>query len=214
MESVFGPLDQVLRFLGTHVDLWVYGILFVAAATEMLFPPFPGDMVFLSGMVLAGGGALSWPVAFAASLAGGLAGAWALYELGYWKGRRWFSHADHRVFNPRVLNRIDGLFTRYGFQLIVVSRFLPGIRSVVPVAAGVASLSRLTTASYLALSILIWNALLAGIGLLFGRNWEAVTTFVAIYNRLVVGILIVLATTCVVWLYKKTKSGATKKMNA
>lgn len=205
MEQIFGPLDQALRFLGTHADWWAYAVLFTAAVAEMVFPPFPGDMVFLSGMVLAGGGALSWPMVFAFSFAGGLAGAWVLYELGRWKGRKWFCHPDRRFFNPQVLNKIDGLFSRYGFRLIIVSRFFPAVRSVVPVAAGVANVPRWSAASFLALSIIFWNVLLAGIGVVFGRNWEKVTEFITIYNRLVIALLILAAIIWGVWLYKTSK---------
>lgn len=207
MESIFGPLDQALRFLGSHADLWVYGTLFVAAAAEMLFPPFPGDVVFLSGMVLAGGGALAWPVVFILSCVGGLAGAWMLYELGRWKGRSWFSRPDRRIFNPRVLARFDEMFGRYGTRVIIISRFLPGIRSAVPLAAGVARLPRWSAAGYMTLSIISWNGLLAGIGFAFGSNWEAVTSFVTIYNRLVITALILLAIGWGIWVYKKAKRG-------
>ena len=206
MESIFGPLDQALHFLGTHADLWVYGVLFVAGVTEMFFPPFPGDVVFLSGMVLAGGGALAWPLVFIVSCIGGLAGGWALYELGRWKGRGWFSRPNRRIFNPRVLARFDELFDRYGMRVIIISRFLPGIRSAIPLAAGIARLPRWQAAIYLTLSVLLWNGLLAGIGFVFGRNWEAVTSFVTIYNRLVIAALILLVIAWGGWVYKKSRS--------
>ena len=208
MESVFGPLDQALRFLGSHAVLWTYGFLFVSAAAEMLFPPYPGDVVFLSGMVLAGGGALWWPIVFAASLGGGLAGAWALYELGRWKGRVWFSRGERKVFNPRVLTRIDELFGRYGFRIIVVSRFVPGVRSAAPIAAGITRVARPRAAVYLTAAIVAWNGVLTVIGILFGHNWEAVTEFVALYNRLVIGIMILVGLAVGLWVYKRSKAAS------
>jgi len=209
-----GPLDQILRYFGTHAVLWAYVILFVAAATEMLFPPFPGDMVYLSGMILAGGDALNWPIVFLISFAGSLAGAWGLYELGRWKGRDWFVHSDRRVFNPHLLGKIDRLFGRYGSWLIVISRFLTGIRSVVPIAAGIARLPRKASIIYLSLSILLWNGLLAGVGFAFGRNWEAVTSFVTVYHRLVLVLLIIVGATWGIWLYKQARATRGREINS
>jgi len=211
MEAVFGPLDQALRFLGSHAALWAYGLLVVSAATEMLFPPFPGDVVFISGMVLAGGGALSWPIVFTASLVGGLAGAGMLYELGRWKGRAWFRRPERKVFNPRVLERIDGLFGRYGFRVLVVSRFFPAIRSAAPIAAGIAGLDRRRTVLYLAAAIAIWNGILTGIGIAFGRNWEAVSQFLMLYNRIVIGLMIIAGLGAAIWVYKKSKAASDEK---
>jgi membrane protein DedA with SNARE-associated domain len=199
------PLDQILHHLGTHAAIWAYLIIFISAATEMLFPPFPGDLVFLSGMILAGGEALNWPVVFAISFGGALAGAWILYELGRWKGRDWFVHPNRKIFNPRVLAKIDRLFERYGSWLIAISRFLTGIRSAVPIAAGVARLPRKMSIFYLGVSIILWNGLLAGIGFAFGRNWESVTHFVTLYHRLVLVMVVIIGVVWGLWLYKQSR---------
>jgi membrane protein DedA with SNARE-associated domain len=206
VETILGPLDQTLQFMGTHASLWAYGILFVAAAAEMLFPPFPGDAVFLSGMVLAGGGALTWPLVFCVSFLGSLGGGWVLYEFGRWKGRSWFARPERKIFNPVTLARIDGLLARHGLGLIAISRFLPGIRSAVPLAAGVAHVPRRQVVLFLTLSIVSWNGLLAGVGFVFGRSWEAVTGFVMIYNRLVITVAILALIGWGLWIYKKTRT--------
>jgi len=206
MDFAFGPLDQALHFLGTHADLWAYGILFISAAAEMLFPPFPGDVVFLSGMVLAGGDALSWPLVFIVSVLGSLGGAWLLYEFGRWKGRPWFARPERKIFNPTTLARFDMMFGRYGMRMIIISRFLPGVRSMVPLAAGIARLSRRQVTLFLTVSVLCWDGLLAGVGFAFGRNWEAVTGLVTVYNRLAVILLVVAAIIWGIWMYRKSRT--------
>ncbi len=205
MESIFGPLDHMLSFMGAHADLWAYAFIFVIATAEMLFPPTPGDVVFLSGMVLAGGGALEWWIVFAVAFVGGLIGCWLLYELGLWKGRAWFARSGRKLFNPAMLGKIDSLFDRYGRWIIVLARYVPGIRSVVPIATGIVETPRPLAALYLSLSIIFWNGALAAVGLLFGHNWEAVTSLVAVYNKLVIGGLIVGGAIWGFWLYKQSR---------
>ncbi len=200
-----GPLEETLRFLGTHADLWAYGIIFLAAATEMVFPPFPGDVVYLSGMVLAGGGALDWLVVLTLSCVGGIGGAWILYEFGHWKGRGWFSRAERWFFNPRTLAEFDRLFAKYGSGLVIISRFMPGFRSAIPLATGIAQITRVKAFLLLSLSVMLWNGALAGVGLLFGRNWHAVTDFLIMYNRIVIGAIILAAAIYGIIVYKNMR---------
>ncbi len=203
-----GLLEEALRFLGTHADLCAYGIIFLAASTEMVFPPFPGDVVYLSGMVLAGGGALDWLVVYLVSYAGGVGGAWVLYEFGHWKGRGWFTRTERWFFNPQTLAEFDRLFGKYGWALVVFSRFMPGFRSAIPLATGIAHLTRLKAFVLLTLSVVLWNGALAGVGVLFGRNWAAVTEFLILYNRLFIGLIILAAIIWSIIVYKDMKRNA------
>jgi membrane protein DedA with SNARE-associated domain len=70
-------------------------------------------------------------------------------------------------------------------------------------------LSRRTATIYLTLAIIIWNGILAGVGFIFGHNWETVTGFVTIYNQAVIGILILVAAIWGAWLYKRSKTAGT-----
>jgi membrane protein DedA with SNARE-associated domain len=161
---------------------WAIGVFFVAALVEMWFPPFPGDAFYFLGLVSMSAGKVSVMAAIAAACAGGLFGYAGLYVLGAARGRRLFMRRTTGLLSESSLRRLEKWFARWGGWVIIFGRFLVGIRSAVPVAAGIGLYPRTRALTFGLLSILIWNGLLAFGALALGRNWEYVARVVRTYN--------------------------------
>ena len=79
---------------------------------------------------------------------------------------------------------IDG-FRRHGAAYLIANRFLPGLRALFFVAAGMAGLRPGKVAFYSALSAALWNALLMAIGAAIGANFQELLGYVRDYSTIV-----------------------------
>ncbi len=108
---------------------------------EYLFPPFPGDTVTLFGAFLVTQYSWNLPLVFGVVLLGSALGAMADFYVGVWMGRRYREGRFLRA--PSVRRRVDqvtGAFQRHGEAYIALNRFLPAVRAVFFIAAGMAGL--------------------------------------------------------------------------
>lgn len=176
---------RLVDFLAAYGGLGIYVIVLVAAVIENLFPPAPGDTVLFAGAVVAAKGGGLWPVVLMAAVAGNIAGAMLVYWFGLARGRRYFQNHRGRFVDPERLRQIERWFDRYGARVILLSRFLTGIRSGVALWAGLGEVPALRMAAYTAVSTLLWNSLIVAAALALNYNWAAIYEFARIYNGVV-----------------------------
>lgn len=162
---------------------WTFGVFFIAALVEMWFPPFPGDAVYFIGLAtMSAKGEPAW-LAITAACIGGLVGFAGLYWLGRAKGRHWFAKRERGLISHNTLHRLEDWFRHWGGWVIIAGRFLMGIRSAVPLVAGIGDYPRERALALGLASIVIWNGLLAAGALLLGQNWEAVSSILSTYSK-------------------------------
>ncbi|HVV83220.1 MAG TPA: DedA family protein [Kofleriaceae bacterium] len=151
--------------------------LAAAAAIEYVFPPFPGDAITVLAAVLVT--AASWSAAgvLSALMVGSMVGAALTFELGLrWAARR-TPHAQ-----PHALDRLVAGFRRHGAVYLVINRFVPGIRSLFFVAAGLAGMRRGPVMLCAGISALLWNVGLFALGAALGSNLDRVEGWVRTYT--------------------------------
>lgn len=161
---------------------WTLAMFAIAALAEMVFPPFPGDSAFFIGLVTVQSAGQSIYAPFLAALIGGLLGFGILFWLGRAKGRSLFRENRKGLLSIDSLHKVETWFARWGNAVIIVGRFLAGVRSAVPIAAGIGNRSTASAMSLGALSILIWNGLLAIAALLLHQNWDAIAGILKTYS--------------------------------
>jgi membrane protein DedA with SNARE-associated domain len=201
MESI----TELLRdWIGHEDNLGGLGVLAGSAAIEYVFPPFPGDAVTLFGAVLVTGYGWSFGLVLGAVMLGSLVGALAAYQLGVVWGRR-------RTRPRPLLDAIVARFRRHGPIYIVVNRFLPGVRGLVFVAAGLAGVDRRRVLLYATISALAWNLGIMGLGAALGANLEALEELVRTYTIVAWAVLIVVLSVALgVWLRRRRRDTRVK----
>jgi membrane-associated protein len=146
---IFDP-QAFLTGLGPAVLIGVAIMVFVESG--VLFPFLPGDSLLFTAGLLASTGVIHVPVwliivvAFVAAALGDQAGYW----LGHRFGRRLFK-PDARILKTRHLDEAERFFARYGGPALTFGRFVPVVRTYVPLAAG--------TAEFPYRRFLFWNLL-------------------------------------------------------
>lgn len=178
--------DQILDFIRSQNEFIVYGILLISAFIENIFPPFPGDAVMLSGAYLAGEGNISYIGVLVSSILGGLLGAMTLFYLGKTAGRHFFETGRGKYLVNSNLGKAENLFARYGVTLLIGSRFLPGIRSVIAVTAGIVKYDYTRMIILSAISFVLWNGLLMSLMIYSKSNWRTLVDLIKQYNIILV----------------------------
>lgn len=182
-------IDQLISTLGP-LGLLVLGI---AAALEYVVPPFPGDTITLLGGVYAVRGTQPWPLVFLVVTAGSVLGAAINYQVGRWLARRFDAHPGKSYFGitHARLEEVQSRMRRSGPWLLLVNRFLPGIRGLIFVAAGAAEMPRLNALALGAVSAMAHTGLVLALGAAVGGNLERLAALVSRYQYAVVGLVVV-----------------------
>ena len=150
-------VQQFTDFVVAHPSLAGL-VIFVSAAAEAIVvvgAVIPGTAVVLGVAALAGAVHISiWPLVLWAA-AGGIVGD----GLSYWLGHR-YGAGLQRMWplsrRPELLARGEAFFVRHGGKSVFIARFLPGVRAVVPVAAGMLGMRPSTFYGANIASALVW----------------------------------------------------------
>jgi len=172
-------VDAFLNMLDTLPDGLIYVLLGLSAFVENIFPPIPGDTITAFGAFLVGTKRLSFLGVYLSTTLGSLAGFMCLFWIGRFLGRRFFIERDYRFFKARDIIRAEAWFRRWGYLLILLNRFFPGIRSVISIAGGISRLGGLKVTLLALISACTWNLIWILAGYTLGNNWEVVKTKMA-----------------------------------
>jgi membrane protein DedA with SNARE-associated domain len=169
LERLVATLSEVLARTGPAAPL----VLFLGSLVEYVFPPFPGDSLVVLGAWYAVNGKISWPVAFAATTAGAVLGAWIDYRIGGALGAALERGAARRgLITLENVRKVEAGYARWGAWFLLANRFLPGVRAFLFVGAGAARLPLGKVLLWGGVSAAAWNALLLVVGALLVRNLE------------------------------------------
>ncbi|WP_224361362.1 DedA family protein [Hyalangium versicolor] len=168
-------------------------LLGLAAMLEYVVPPFPGDTITLLGGVYAVRGDHPWPLVFLIVTLGSVAGAAINYWFGTWLARRFEANPQASLFGftHAKLEEVQARMRRSGPWLLVVNRFLPGIRGVIFIAAGAARIPRRNALLLGAVSAMAHNALVLTVGRAVGGNLERLESLVSRYQMAVVVLVLI-----------------------
>ncbi len=173
-----GFLDVVLH-LDVHLlkwvaeyGAWIYAILFavIFCETGLVVTPFlPGDSLLFVAGAIAAAGEMNIHLLFALLAGAAFLGNAVNYSIGRWLAPRIFRNARSRFLNPQHLERAHAFYERHGGKAVVISRFLPIIRTYVPFVAGMARMHSREFLAYNAGGAVLWAGGLLYAGYFFGN---------------------------------------------
>ena len=195
-ELIDGLLGLVARL---PVEV-LYLLVGAGAAIENLFPPIPSDMFVVAGAIVADRGLLDSRLVFLVAWVSNLLLALLVYLAARRYGAGIFATRwGHWMLRPEQLRRMSVFYREYGTLTILVSRFFPVFRVLVPAFAGISHLGFWRTAVPLSIASAVWYGALVTAGVLFSRNIDrllgplrAVNTTAGIVAGLVAVLLLLL----------------------
>lgn len=175
-------VDRVLQVLAELPPAMTYLFIGVGAAFENLVPAVPADTFVLFGAFLAATGRASvWGV-FVATWTCNVASALLVFWLARNYGARFFrTRIGNSLLRPRQIQQIADFYARWGVPAMFLCRFLPGVRAVVPVFAGIARVRARNVAWPIAAASALWYGTIVYLGAAAGRKWRAI---LAVVNEL------------------------------
>jgi membrane protein DedA with SNARE-associated domain len=181
----------------------LYLVLGAGAAMENIVPAVPADTFVALGGLLSAVGEVSARGVFLATWICNVASALVVYRLAYRHGRGFFADGWGRhVLRPHQMERMQRFYDRWGTPAIFFTRFLPGVRSVVPVFAGVSHQGWVPVAVPIAVASAIWYGALVWIGVWAGQRLGLLRELLGRLNS-VLGIAAVVVTLLVlVWWWR------------
>ena len=198
-------MSDFLDWLVALPPLALYLALALVAALENLFPPVPADTVVALGAFLAARGEAGPVATFAATFAGNMAGV----VLAYWLGRRFGSAwIAARFFKgseeAAAERRLRAMYGRYGIAALMLSRFLPGFRAVVPPLAGALRLPAVPSLLAMAVASAVWYGAITWLGYRIGGSFDALRERLGDANQ-ILGIAAVVVATALaaLWLLRR-----------
>lgn len=177
MRDFISWVDQV-------PNLVVYLTLAAGAAVENVVPAVPADTFVALGGLLSGAGDLHAHWVALGTWSANVSSALAVYRLSYRHGPPFFERGAGRyLMKPHQMERMAGFYRRWGLLAIFFSRFLPGVRAVVPVFAGATHQPALRVVPPIAIASGIWYGGLVWLGLWAGQNLSRLAGALGRVNR-------------------------------
>lgn len=198
-----GYLENLLTLIQTLPGVLTYILLGLGAFLENVFPPMPGDTITAFGAFLVGTGKLGLLGVYVSTTSGSLAGFMSLFLIGRFVGRPFLMKKDYRFFRARDIAKAEERFRRYGYLVIALNRFLPGLRSVISIAGGISGLKTFWVALLALLSSAAWNLIWIYSGYMLGSNWDTIKIKIlkiqVKYNLIVLISLAIVVVFVIIW---------------
>lgn len=163
------------------------GIAFLIAV-ENIFPPIPSEVILtFSGFMTTLSSMKIWGVILSATV-GSVLGAVVLYSVGRWLNpkrlERWLDGKIGKILHLKKedIQRAEKWFMQRGKLTVFFCRFIPVIRSLISVPAGMARMNIWAFLLLTTMGTAIWNIVLVYLGAFFGDSWETAASYFNTYS--------------------------------
>ena len=178
----------VIAFISSTGYLGILLLMLV----ENVFPPIPSELIMpLAGFMVARN-ELTFLGTTLAGMAGSVIGALPFYYAGKKLGEervkrfadqygRWLTVSRQEV------ERASRWFHKHGSAAVLLCRLIPGVRSLISIAAGIAGMNFVKFLFYTSLGTALWAGLLAYLGYMLGSNFSKVGKYLDPVSWIVFG---------------------------
>ena len=196
------------EFIINIMNSYGYIGVFLLILLENIFPPIPSELILLFGGFMTTYTKLNIIGMIISSTLGSLIGALLLYKIG-----TIFSKEKLKILISGKLGRVLKLknsnidnankwFTNEGKKTVFFGRFIPLIRSIISIPAGINKMNISKFITYTLLGSVIWNLVLIILGHIVGRTCIAILKIFKLYSRFSLLLLFILLIILINKLYK------------
>ena len=168
-------LPGVLHALQPTLDHYGYIAIAALVLLENFGVPAPGETVLIVGAVYAASGRLSILLVALLGFLGAVVGDNIGYAIGRFGGRRIVERfGRHVLLTPQRLQRATGFFERHGGKVVVVARFVEGLRQANGIIAGIIGMRWPRFVTFNATGAALWVAVWTSVGYLSGKHIDTI----------------------------------------
>lgn len=198
------------------MESWITNIMedfgyigvFLLIMLENIFPPIPSEVILTFGGYMTTQSDLTIVGVVIASTLGSVAGAIALYDIGRIVGiKRIGRFVDKwgrflRLTNKDIYKANDW-FKKYGVWTVFFCRFVPLIRSLISLPAGMSKMNFWLFLVLTTVGTFIWNIVLISLGAQVGDNWDAIVAYMDTYSNIAYALIALIAIVFFIWLFRR-----------
>ncbi len=183
--------------------------VFLLITIENIFPPIPSEVVLLFGGFMTTYTKLNVVIMIVAATLGSLVGAIVLYYIGKILNKERLK----RIVSGRVgkvlrlkekdIDKADEWFDKKGNKAVFFCRFVPIVRSLISIPAGMSEMPMFKFLIYTITGSAIWNTVLIVVGNRVGENWEDILGIFDQYSHITVIVLALVFVAVCFWFYWK-----------
>ena len=195
-----GLTEFIFHFATTIITKTSYFGIGIAMTLESMVVPLPSEAVMpFAGFLWFEHKLSFWWIVLAATL-GSIIGSLISYYIGAYGGRPFVrKFGKYVLLNEHDLENTERFFAKYGDKTIFISRFIPVIRHLISIPAGVGRMNIWKFLIYTIAGAGLWNTFLTWLGYQLGSNWQKIRQYSEIID-IVLAVLIV--TAIIYFIYK------------
>lgn len=196
------------NWITSVMEQFGYVGIFLLIMLENIFPPIPSEVILTFGGFMTTTTNLSVAGVVVTSTLGSVGGAVVLYGVGLLIDIRKVEQIVERWghilrLTKNDIHKANGWFSKYGMWTVFFCRFIPLIRSLISLPAGMGHMNFLVFLILTTAGTLIWNIVLVLIGAAVGESWESVVGYMDVYSYIVYGAIALVFIVIVIIFLKK-----------
>lgn len=199
------------EFILSMMNQFGYIGVFLLIAIENIFPPIPSEVILLFGGFMTTYSELNIILMIIFATLGSLLGAIVLYYIGKILNKERLKKIVSgkigkilRLKNSDI-DKADQWFDTKGNKTVFFCRFVPIVRSLISIPAGMSEMPMGKFLLYTTVGSLIWNTVLIILGAIVGENWTSILNIFDTYSHIVAILLIIIFIVFIYIFYKKKK---------
>ncbi len=207
MEQIIINIMEQVGYLG----------VFLLIAIENIFPPIPSEVILVFGGFMTTYTSLNIPIMILAATLGSLLGAIVLYYI----GKIFNKERLKRIVNGKIgkvlrlkasdIEKADHWFDTKGNKTVFFCRFIPIVRSLISIPAGMSEMPMQKFLLYTITGSLIWNTVLIIVGSIVGDKWETIVGYLDNFSNIILIILVIIFVVAMYYWFVIRKKKQNKK---
>lgn len=189
-------ITEILEYIGKLAimiisSLGYFGV-FVLMALESMIAPVPSELVMPFAGFLVAAGDMNFAMVILFSSLGSIFGSLLSYYVGRFGGNKLvLKFGRFLLLDEEDLMKTEKWFSKKGEMTVFISRFIPVVRHLISIPAGVGKMDIRKFSLYTIVGATLWNTFLAYLGYLLGKNWGVVRQY-SEYISIPVAVIILL----------------------
>jgi membrane protein DedA with SNARE-associated domain len=202
------------EFLAGHITAFInqtgYITVFICMVMESMVFPIPSEAVMPFAGFLVATHRFTFAGAIAVSTVASIIGSLISYYLGYWGGKPVVKNfGRYLLLDEEELAWTERFFGKYGQATIFISRFIPVVRHLISIPAGMGRMNVWKFSVYTILGAGLWNSFLTVMGYYLKQNWEEVMKY---SHQIDIGVVAFLALLLTLYGYRHVRKSTARRI--
>jgi len=201
------PLPGFLATMGTYLTEYSYWAVLLLVLLEDFGVPVPGETILIAAAVGAGTGRLNVVLVGITGFVAAVIGDNIGFAIGRYGGRALVARWGKYVFlTEERLGKAERFFDAQGGKIIVIARFLEGLRQANGIIAGIIGMPWLRFLAFNALGAALWVGCWVSVGYFGGQHITTIYNYVTRYSLYALIAIVIAVGAWVVLLLRKRRN--------